>query len=444
MVTMWRSCGWLALLVGAAGAASLAADPPLVVSSTTPPPGDAVMPRMAGFHNLYYTGQLAGEPRRMAYSLFLPAGYDTKGKWPMLVYLIGVGDRGDNHAGLYNNGPPPYLKADKLLRDWVPFIVFTPQCPADLRWDSPGMTEYLVEMIRWATRSLPTDPDRVYLTGLSMGGAATWRVALGMGGTFAVVAPFCAPGVEPDRMAAAVKGETVCIICGGADNQYTAGSRKMYGVLRDAGVDVLYVEVPGQGHGVWPAFYASRQFYEFLLMHRRGQKPPLHRPTTEQLVAISYTPPNSADADLAKPLQKFLPWWFLSNCGRDNSPGLKEQMLGRKNVFVTTPLARDVPCRLMYTVAVAKQKKTTLRLTVGAAPEGQWELLVLAESRELLKRTIGGVTAAAGSPPAPPWVDVSVDLAGFAGQQVHLELQNRQGGSAHCEAYWADVRIVEE
>lgn len=183
---------------------------------------------------------------------------------------------------------------------------------------------------------------------------------------------------------------------------------------------------------------------EFLLMHRRGEKPPVHRPTTEQLLAISYTPPNSADAELAKPLQKFLPWWFLNNCGRDNSPGLKEQMLGRKNVFVTTPLARDVPCRLMYTLAVAKQKKTRLKLMAAAAPEGQWELAVLAESKELLKRTIGAGAATAASPPANPWVELSVDLSGFAGQQVHLELQNRQGGSAHSEAYWADVRIVEE
>lgn len=420
------------------------AGPPSAAGSTAAPVADAAMPRTASFQNLYYTGQLAGQTRRMAYNLFLPAGYDAKAKWPVLVYLIGVGDRGDNHAGLFNNGPLPYLKSDKALRNWAPFIIFTPQCPADLRWDSPGMTEYLVEMIGWAIKSLPADPDRVYLTGLSMGGAATWRVALGMPGTFAAVAPFCAPEIAPDRMAAAVKGETVCIICGGADNQYTAGSRKMYGVLRDAGVDVLYVEVPGQGHGVWPAFYASRQFYEFLLMHRRGEKPPVHRPTTEQLLAISYTPPNSADAELAKPLQKFLPWWFLNNCGRDNSPGLKDQILGRKNVFVTTPLARDVPCRLMYTLAVAKQKKTTLRLTVGAPADGQWDLVVLAESREVLKRTIGRGTEVAGSPAASPWVELSVDLSGFAGQQVHLELQNRQGSSARSEAYWGEVRIVEE
>jgi predicted esterase len=419
----------------------LSAQPPAAVAATAPTAQS--LPITPGFHDLSFPAHLGGQARTMAYDICLPAGYDPGRRWPMLVYLVGVGDRGDDAGALFNNGPLLNLKTNPALRDWAPFIVFTPRCPVDMRWDSPGMAQSLVEMIRWARGSWAVDPDRVYLTGLSMGGTGTWRVALQAGDTFAAIAPFCAPAVEPQRMARALKGTTVCIICGEQDGGNTDGSRKMYDALHQAGIDVLYVEVPGEGHGVWPAFYASRQFYEFLLLHRRGQGIPLHRPMAEQLLAISKTRPDSADAGLAKPLQAFLPWWFVSNCGRANGPGLKDQALGRKNVFVTMPLDREVPCRLLYTTPIAKQKKTVLNLTVAAHPQGQWELVVLADNKQLLKRTIGSGVSAAPDRAEGSWVTLTVDLTALGGQQVHLELRNQSSGSPHPEAYWGQVQIVE-
>ena len=446
---------WLVLLVEVVGAGGLAADPPAAAGpgAASPKPGTvASLPTTPGFHHLSYSfngligypGQYGVRPRTMSYDIWLPKGYDPSHRWPMVVYLVGQGDRGEDDSGLYHTGPPLYLKTDKALADWAPFIELTPRCPADVGWDTPGMTESVIQLITQVKSSWAVDPDRVYLTGLSMGGVGTWRAALQANHMFAAIAPMCALAVEPEHMAAAVKGTTVCIICGALDDVRTTQSRQMFNALRQAQVDVLYVEVPGQGHAVWPPFYASRQFYEFLLMNRRGEKPPEHRLTTEQLVAIGNTRPDSADADLAQPLQKFLPWWFLSNCGHADAPGLKDQMLGRKNVFVTTPLDHDVPCCLMYTFAVAKQKKTVLKLTLGAPPQGQWELVVRAESKDLLRRTITGAPAAGAGAAAGPWVDLDVDLSAFAGQKVHLELQDRYAGAAHAAAYWGKVQIVEE
>ena len=354
------------------------------------------LPQTPGFHNLYFTCRINGRDRRMAYILYLPKGYDPGRGWPMLVYLCGIGERGDNHEGVYGNGPPLSLKSDKAMADWASFIVLAPQCPPDVRWDSPGIPRLVLDLTDLASRSLAVDPDRRYLSGLSMGGAGVWNVALEAGDRFAVIAPFCAIEVAADRMAQAVRGATVWVICGGADGGYTQGSRKMVQVLRDAKVDVVYTEVPGQGHGVWQPFYASRQFYDFLLLHRRGRKPPANRPFAEQLLAISYTPPNAADVQLAEPFKKFLPWWYLANCSRENAPGLRDELLGRKNVFVTMPLDAAIPCRLMLTTEIPRDQKTRLDLVVAAHPEGQWELGVRANSVDLLKQTI------AAPVPAPP------------------------------------------
>ncbi len=387
------------------------------------------MPQSSGFHDLLFTGTLNDKPHQIGCNLFLPRQFAPMGKWPMIVYLVGIGDRGINNGAVYNNGPTMSLKTDKSLAEWAPFIVFTPQCPPDLRWDTPGATPFIAQTIRWAIQSLPVDPDRVYLTGLSMGGAATWRVALEMPGTFAAISPICSIAVEPQRMADALADTSVCIVCGAADNDYTAGSRTMYDSLRARRVDVTYVEIPERGHGVWPPFYGSRAFYEYLLLHQRGRKPTT-RPMAEELVAIAYTQGNSADAELVPSLKQFLPWWHISNCGRGNSPGLKDEILGRKRVFVTTPLAADVPCRLMITAPVPAAG-ARLHMLVAAHPEGTWDLIVRANSIELFRQHMAGAT----------WREFTIDLARFRGEQVHLELLNTSTGSPHPEAYWGAVEL---
>lgn len=406
---------------------------PTATSPAASPVAADPIPDSPGFHDLVFSGSLNGQPHQIGCNVFLPRKHAPGQTWPMIVYLVGVGDRGIKNGAVYNNGPTMSLKTDKGLADWAPFIVFTPQCPPDLRWDTPGATQLVAQAIRWAMESLPVDRERVYLTGLSMGGAATWRVAMEMPETFAAIAPICSIAVEPEKMADAVVGTSVCIICGAADGPYTAGSRSMYEALKLKHVDVAYAEIPGKGHGVWPPFYASRAFYEYLLLHQRGRKPTT-RPMAEELVAIAYSEGNSADAALLPALRQFLPWWHISNCGRENSPGLKDDMLGRKGVFVTTPLAAEVPCRLMFTTDLAASGGAKLRMVVASHPEGAWELIVRANSVELMRKRVAG----------GGWQEFTVDLARFRGEQIHLELLNGAAGSPHPEAYWGEVELSKE
>ena len=150
----------------------------------------------------------------------------------MVVYLVGQGDRGENATGLFHNGPPLNLKTNKELADWAPFIVLTPRCPTDLEWGSPGMTEWIVQLIGEVKNRWAVDPDRVYLTGLSMGGIATWRVALQASNTFAAIAPIASLALEDDHLPQALKGTAVLIICGALDGPHTQGSRKMFESLK--------------------------------------------------------------------------------------------------------------------------------------------------------------------------------------------------------------------
>jgi hypothetical protein len=146
------------------------------------------------------------------------------------------------------------------------------------------------------------------------------------------------------------------------------------------------------------------------------------------------TAPSSAVL-LKQSVEKFAPGWTLAKCGPDMDPGLKEEALGRKNVLLTHPLDKDTACVLSKTVGIPEGKKTTLRLVVGHHPMGNWDLIVRADGKQLIRRTIGKESAADG------WTNVDVDLTSFAGKTVALELVNQPTDWAFEAGYWASIEI---
>jgi hypothetical protein len=139
-----------------------------------------------------------------------------------------------------------------------------------------------------------------------------------------------------------------------------------------------------------------------------------------------------------KGMEVFAPDWKITQCGPDMSPGFREQERGRSNVMVTHPQQPEIPCILSRTADIPAGKKTYLKLTVTNHPGGDWELIVKADDRELLKKTISKETT------NNQWIDVDVDLSEFAGKVVKLSLLN-QPTQWFCEAgYWARISIVSE
>ena len=440
----------IALSAGAADLRAQGVSSWLEPSATQPAGKPRPLPTTPGHHRLQFevlvTTQIMENNRpkvasgtaKVSYLLYLPVGYDkVRTPWPMVVFLNGSGECGSNLEGIMNHGPSAELTRNPKLAEQFPFIILSPQCPVGQRWDSPGMAQAVVALIQEVETRWRVDHDRVYLTGLSMGGQGTWLVALTAPELFAAIAPISAAAVEPEVAVQRLKGMAIWIITGAEDGFFADGSRRMVKALTAAGIDATLTEIPGEGHFVWGHYYPKPGFYDWLLANRRGRGPAPNRLQPAQLIALgmTQTPDMQAIAKLSGEFKKFLPYWQLLNCGQANQPGLKPQVNGHAGVFVTSPLNKDVPCMLQTTWTLPPGHKAELRMLVGRDPQGAWQLTVRADSKDIFSQAIDANTCPKG------WTDLSVDLSPYAGQAVRLELLDRALGQANASAYWNRVNI---
>jgi hypothetical protein len=231
----------------------------------------------------------------------------------------------------------------------------------------------------------------------------------------------------------------VLIIVGALDGNFTNGSRLMAKTLTAAGIDTTLTELPGEGHGVWPLYYSKPGFYTWMLANRRGQPPAPDRPGAAQLLTVGLTEPAdmTAGQKIDRDFKKFLPYWFLVNCSEESTSGLKPQLSGRSDVFVSNPLSKDIPCSIQYTATLPEGRKPMLHLLVGREPaKGAWQLSVLADGKEIFTQAIDPATCPKG------WSDLNVDLSPYAGKIVHLEVRNGVLGEASSSAYWSVIEIA--
>ncbi|MBN2334732.1 prolyl oligopeptidase family serine peptidase [Candidatus Bathyarchaeota archaeon] len=204
--------------------------------------------------------------REMRYLLYLPDGYDVKeGRlWPLLVFLHGAGERGDDLELVKKHGPPKLIEGGCKL----PFIVVSPQLPAG-EWWSPDMVAWLAKD---AIDTHMVDRDRVYLTGLSMGGYGTWATSIKYPDLFAAIAPICGGG-DPTK-ASEIKRIPTWIFHGAKDPIVPVGrSEEMYEALKPYGNARLTVYSDAE-HDSWTEAYGSEELYTWLLSHRRGEEEP--------------------------------------------------------------------------------------------------------------------------------------------------------------------------
>jgi hypothetical protein len=156
--------------------------------------------------------------------------------------------------------------------------------------------------------------------------------------------------------------------------------------------------------------------------------------TPEEMAKITVT----AGKDLSKAIEKFAPGWKVSKCGEEMDPGLREELRGRKNVLLTHPLDRDTGCVISHKVEIPAGKKTALKLTVGNDERGDWDLIVKADGKQLLRKKIANDTTESG------WLDIKIDLSEYAGKTVNIELINQPTGWQFEGAHWAQISIVSQ
>jgi len=194
------------------------------------------------------------------YLLYLPQGYTSDKTWPMLLFLHGAGERGDDLERVKRHGPPKLIAQG---RDF-PFIIVSPQCPDGQWWD----IEMLGQLIDHVEADNAVDPDRIYVTGLSMGGFATWALALLYPRRFAAVATVCGGG-ETYRLEP-IRHLPVWAFHGARDGVVPLRrSQEMADKLKALGGDVRLTVYPDAEHDSWTETYDNPELYEWFLQHRR-------------------------------------------------------------------------------------------------------------------------------------------------------------------------------
>lgn len=199
----------------------------------------------------------------MNYLLYLPQDYDAHEKWPLLLFLHGGGERGDDIELLKIHGPPKLIAAGRQF----PMIVVSPQCPKDQRWQSVTLLALLDDLCE----KLKVDQDRIYVTGISMGGYGLWALAFDAPDRFAALAPICGGG-EPGWVKA-IKHIPVWVFHGELDEGVPLRrSQEMVDALKKEGANPKLTVFPGVGHISWNAVYDDPAFYEWLLAQRRVER----------------------------------------------------------------------------------------------------------------------------------------------------------------------------
>jgi predicted peptidase len=199
------------------------------------------------------------------YLLFLPQDYgkEPDKKWPLMIFLHGAGERGNEIDKVKVHGPPKIVEQKKDF----PFILVSPQCPEGKGWEP----EEVIALLDEIQGKYKVDPDRVYLTGLSMGGFGTWETASQHPERFAAIAPICGGGRT--FMARRLKNLPTWVFHGEKDNVVPIKrSEEMVDALKQAGGDVKFTRYPEAGHDSWTETYNNPALYDWLLQHKRGEK----------------------------------------------------------------------------------------------------------------------------------------------------------------------------
>ena len=199
-------------------------------------------------------------PAALDYLLFRPAGYEqSQKKWPLMLFLHGAGESGRDLAKVKTHGPPKLVET----KPDFPFILVSPQSPGR-GWNPDVLNALLDDLVR----TYRVDPDRVYLTGLSMGGFGTWELAAAHPEKFAAIAPICGGG-NPQN-AKKLARLPIWVFHGAKDPVVPVRrSQEMVDALKAAGANVKFTVYPEAHHDSWTETYANPEFYQWLLEQKR-------------------------------------------------------------------------------------------------------------------------------------------------------------------------------
>lgn len=250
---------------------------------------------------------------QLGYRLLKPRNYDETKHYPFVLFLHGAGERGADNQAQLKNGAPLFLKSE--VRDKFPCFVLAPQCPPDKTWttvkDWKGPNPFVEEptepmklvfgAVEAVLKEFSIDQDRLYVTGLSMGGYGTWDVITRQPDRWAAAVPVCGGG-DVSKIAPA-KGMAIWAIHGAIDPVVPViRSQEMIAALQAAGGKPLYSEYPYVKHDSWTTAYGEPELLPWMFAQKRGVV------VAWDAVASAFSQPPSNLCPGAGPMQSGL--WF--------------------------------------------------------------------------------------------------------------------------------------
>ncbi len=214
----------------------------------------------------------AADGKTVDYLLYLPKEYGSAGEaskeWALMLFLHGRGESDGPLSIVKKWGPPRLIERGEHF----PFIVVSPQCPRSPEsWPQPTQQAHLIQLLEHLTKTLKVDKDRIYLTGLSMGGYGSWRLAADHPERFAAVVPVCGAGNPAD-------GEKLKLLPiwawhGTEDNAvpFQRSVEMVEAIKKAGGIRVRFTSLEQIGHNSWEAAYASPELYQWLGAQRASK-----------------------------------------------------------------------------------------------------------------------------------------------------------------------------
>jgi len=266
--TMWRST-----LIGCGSVMTLLAALAVTAGESARP----VDPAVAAFEARTYT-DAKGET--LLYRILKPENYDAKQKYPLVVFFHGAGERGTDNVAQLKHCVATFIKPE--VRTKYPCFVLAAQCPQNQKWvnmdwgnlkgemlkdPSPSMRKAL-ELIEVLQKEFSIDAKRLYVSGISMGGYATWDVLCRKPEMFAAGIPICGGG---DDIKAAVMAKVPVWAFHSDDDKSVKveRTRAMIKAMKDAGGNPKYTEYTGLGHNSWTKAYAEPELLPWLFAQHR-------------------------------------------------------------------------------------------------------------------------------------------------------------------------------
>ncbi len=295
-----------------------------------------------------------GFTQTLNYRLYVPEDYDETKAYPVVMFLHGYGERdnGTNvNTGQLNIGMMTQFFGKGYYRDF-PCIILAPQCPRDSQWAVQGYTgSYTIDTsgktgntytqaiqlcklaIDKTAETYNVDKDRLYVTGLSMGGYGTWNIVTHYPDYFAAAVPICGGG-DPTKADRLVNTPIWCFHGDKDPTVPVSGTRDMYEAITQAGgTKIDYTEWPGLGH-VWYPAYCREDMWAWMFSQSK----------------------QTADTSGLTPLRTWLEKADVTGLDKD----LQER------VADTLAYAKDVETGTVHTPAMVKGAETLLRETMSA------------------------------------------------------------------------------